>query len=82
MSATSTSDHETLRPPQAQEAEAQEMMQPVEIPDGDYVVSYGADTEDNRRDAEQTLRNNGCRRFRADVLEDGRMIVHGYLRAA
>jgi hypothetical protein len=48
--------------------------------DGDYVVTRASDTPEQRADAERVLRANGCRQFRAEVLDDGRMIVHGYLR--
>lgn len=50
--------------------------------DGDYIVSRGTDTPEQRQDAEQTLRANGCLRFRFERLEDGRLQAHGYMRAA
>ncbi len=50
-------------------------------PDGDYIVTRGKDSPDQRSDAEQTLRANGCLRFRFETLEDGRLQAHGYMRA-
>jgi hypothetical protein len=51
-------------------------------PDGDYVITRGSDTPEQRADAEQTLRANGCQRFWHDTLPDGRLQAHGYVRAA
>lgn len=51
-------------------------------PDGDYIVSRGSDTPEQRADAEQTLRANGCLRFRFEPLPDGRLQAHGYMRSA
>lgn len=51
-------------------------------PDGDYVVIRAHDTPEEREDAEQTLRANGCLRFWHDTLADGRLQAHGYMRAA
>ncbi len=48
---------------------------------GDYVVTRAHDTAEERADAEQTLRANGCLRFRHEPLEDGRVQTHGYMRA-
>lgn len=49
-------------------------------PDGDYVVNRSSDTPEQRADAEQTLRAQGCLRFRHEVLNDGRLLSHGYMR--
>jgi hypothetical protein len=49
---------------------------------GDYVVTRGSDTPEERADAAAILTANGCRRVRFESLEDGRVIAHGYLRAA
>lgn len=51
-------------------------------PDGDYVVTRAHDTPEERADAEQTLRANGCLRFWYQTLDDGRLQAHGYMRAA
>jgi hypothetical protein len=51
-------------------------------PDGDYVVTRAHDTAEERADAEQTLRANGCLRFWHTTLADGRLQAHGYMRAA
>lgn len=56
-------------------------LKPPEPRDGDYVITRASDTPEQRADAERVLRANGCRQFRAEVLEDGRMVVHGYLRS-
>lgn len=48
---------------------------------GDYVITRASDTPEQRADAERTLRANGCVRFRAETLPDGRLVAHGYLRA-
>lgn len=50
-------------------------------PTGDYVVTRAHDTPEERADAEQILRANGCRRFRHEPSEDGRLQTHGYMRA-
>lgn len=49
---------------------------------GDYVCTRASDTEAEREDARQQLLRNGCRRFRVENLDDGRITVHGYLRAS
>ena len=51
---------------------------------GDYVVSCGTDTPENRESAEQTLKANGCKQFWTETKEygrfhDDRIVVHGYL---
>ena len=56
-------------------------MQPPTPPVGEYVITRSSDTPEQRADAERVLRANGCLRFRAETLPDGRMVVHGYLRA-
>lgn len=55
-------------------------MQPLAPPVGEYVITRAQDTAEQRADAERVLRANGCKRFRAETLADGRMVVHGYLR--
>lgn len=50
--------------------------------DGDYIVTRAHDTPEERADAEQTLRANGCLRFHFETLMDGRLQAHGYMRAA
>jgi hypothetical protein len=58
-------------------------IQPIaDPPCGDYVVNFGADRPEIRDEAERILRNQGCKQFRHEVLTDGRLIAHGYLRAA
>lgn len=49
---------------------------------GDYVFSCGQDTEDAIEAAVTVLKAQGCKQFRPELLPDGRVIVHGYLRAA
>jgi len=49
---------------------------------GDYICTRGSDTEEEREDARQVLLRNGCKRFRVENLPDGRITVHGYLRAS
>lgn len=49
---------------------------------GDYVFSCGQDTEQAIADAVTVLTAQGCKQFRPEPLPDGRVIVHGYLRAA
>lgn len=49
---------------------------------GDYVVSIGSDAEEAVNEAVKTLERNGCKQFRTEPLQDGRVNVHGYLRAA
>ncbi len=51
-------------------------------PVGEYVVTRSRDTEAEREDARQVLLRNGCKRFRVENLPDGRITVHGYLRAS
>lgn len=51
-------------------------------PIGEYVTTRIRDTEEERADAEQHLRANGCLRFRHETLVDGRLQSHGYMRAA
>lgn len=51
-------------------------------PDGVYITSRAHDTPEERTDAEQTLRANGCLRFWHETLGDGRLQSHGYMRAA
>jgi hypothetical protein len=48
---------------------------------GDYVCTRGCDSEEQREDARQQLQRAGCKRFRVENLDDGRITVHGYLRA-
>jgi hypothetical protein len=48
---------------------------------GDYVVIRASDTPEQRLDAEQLLARNGCKGVRFEVLDDGRLQAHGYLRA-
>lgn len=48
---------------------------------GEYVVLRGADTPEERQDAERLMRQNGCKRIRFEPLVDGRLQVHGYLAA-
>ena len=50
-------------------------------PTGDYVVTRARDTPEERSDAEQTLRVNGCLRVHFETLNDGRLQAHGYMRA-
>lgn len=50
-------------------------------PPGEYVVTRSRDTDEEREDARRVLMANGCRRFRVENLPDGRITVHGYLRA-
>jgi hypothetical protein len=49
---------------------------------GDYVFNMGKDSEQDRIEAERLLKNQGCKQFRFEPLSDGRVIAHGYLRAA
>lgn len=49
---------------------------------GDYVFSAGQDTQEAIDSAITSLRAQGCKQFRTEPLPDGRVIVHGYLRAA
>lgn len=55
---------------------------PLPPPPGEYVTTRSRDTEEEREDARQQLLRNGCRRFRVENLPDGRIMVHGYLRAS
>lgn len=55
---------------------------PSRPPDGDYIVLRGQDNDEQRADAEQTLRNQGCKRFWHEPLDDGRVRIHGYMRSA
>lgn len=55
---------------------------PSRPPDGDYIVTRAHDTPEERSDAEQTLRANGCLRFWHETLGDGRLQAHGYVRSA
>lgn len=55
---------------------------PPELACGDYVVTRASDTEEQREDARRVLLNQGCKRFRVENLPDGRITVHGYLRAS
>lgn len=50
-------------------------------PPGEYIVTRSRDTDEEREDARRVLMANGCRRFRVENLPDGRITVHGYLRA-
>lgn len=56
--------------------------EPPSLPIGEYVTTRLKDTEEEREDARQQLLRNGCRRFRVENLPDGRITVHGYLRAS
>jgi len=56
-------------------------MRKTGMAEGDYVVLRVRDTPEERADAEQTLRAQGCLRFRHEPLEDGRLRSHGYMRA-
>jgi len=49
-------------------------------PPGDYVVTRGSSTLEQIADATRTLSHQGCRRVRMEVLDDGRLVAHGYLR--
>lgn len=51
------------------------------LKDGDYVLMRGSDTEAEREDVARQLAENGCKFVRYEVLEDGRLQAHGYLRA-
>lgn len=55
---------------------------PQRPPDGDYITTRVKDTPEERADAEQALRANGCLRFWHETLPDGRLQAHGYMRAA
>lgn len=55
--------------------------QPPPPPPGEYIVTRSRDTNEEREDARRVLMANGCRRFRVENLPDGRITVHGYLRA-
>ena len=57
------------------------MIEPPKPRVGDYVLTRASDTLEQRADAERVLRQNGCKQFRAEPLPDGRLVVHGYLRA-
>ena len=46
---------------------------------GEYIVTRGADTPAERKDARATLRRNGCKSVRFEPIGDGRLQVHGYL---
>lgn len=46
---------------------------------GDYVVTRGHDTPEERTDAERTLRAQGCRTFRHESTANGQLRSHGYL---
>lgn len=50
-------------------------------PSGDYITTRARDTSEERADAEQSLRANGCQRFHHETLSDGRLQTHGYVRA-
>lgn len=46
---------------------------------GDYVRVHGQDTEDERRQAADLMRQQGCAVCRFEPLPDGRLLVHGYV---
>lgn len=49
--------------------------------DGDYVFTAPHDSEEHRQEGETRLKANGCKRVEHRVLEDGRLVAHGYLAA-
>lgn len=54
---------------------------PPDLKPGDYVTIRAQDTDEERESAAQTMRQQGCAQVRFEQLADGRLQVHGYLRA-
>ena len=50
-----------------------------EYPCGDYTLTLGHSHEEAKTEGNRIMRANGCERVRFEELEDGRMVVHGYL---
>lgn len=48
-------------------------------PCGDYTQLLGSCSDESKFEGNRTMRANGCKRVRFEELEDGRMIVHGFL---
>ncbi len=53
---------------------------PLRPPDGDYIVRRMRDTPLERYDTERQLRENGCKRFRHEQDDAGRLVTHGWVR--
>jgi hypothetical protein len=46
---------------------------------GEYVITRGASSKEEKADCKRVMRANGCRSVRFELLADGRMSVHGYM---
>lgn len=52
---------------------------PPKLRSGEYTVIRGVDTQAERNDARNVLRQQGCKSVRFETLTDGRIVAHGYL---
>jgi hypothetical protein len=52
---------------------------PYSLPQGHYIMMIGLANEDQKHEAELTMRRNGCKSVRFDTLPDGQIQVHGFL---
>lgn len=57
------------------------LWKPAELKPGDYVRIHAQDTEAERAEATEIMRQQGCKSVRFETLDDGRLQVHGYLQS-